>query len=182
MSTDGSLPRFGVGDSSPRPGSFDEFYRCERPRLDVFVRRMGATWEEAKDIAQDTMLAAFIHWKEITNPRAWVRVAAVRKFLRQQERSRQGTELAYRSEWGVSSCYTPPATYEETEIVLDAIGKLPSAQRQVMAWSIDGYTPAEIAGILGENVATVRSNLRHARRQLAERLIAAQLLSAGGTT
>ena len=61
----------------PPSGSFDEFYRCERPRLDVFVRRMGATWEEAKDIAQDTMLAAFIHWKEITNPRAWVRVAAV---------------------------------------------------------------------------------------------------------
>jgi DNA-directed RNA polymerase specialized sigma24 family protein len=182
MSIDDGLPRFGVGDSCPRPGSFEEFYRCERPRLDVFVRRMGATWEEAKDIAQDSMVAALLHWKEITNPRAWVRVAAVRKFLSQQERSRHGTELAHRSEWGVSSCYTPPATFEETELVLDAIGRLPSAQRQVMAWSIDGYAPGEIAGILGENAVTVRSNLRHARRRLAEWLTAAQLLSGGGTT
>ena len=59
-------------------------------------------------------------------------------------------------------------------MVLEAIKRLPPAQRRVMAWSFDGYSPAEIAAILGEDALTVRSNLRHARRQLAESLAVAQ--------
>jgi DNA-directed RNA polymerase specialized sigma24 family protein len=182
MSTANSLPRLDTGGSCCGPGSFDDFYRSELPRLVVFVRnRMRATWEEAADVAQDALVAALVHWEEITNPRAWVRVTAERKFLRHQLRSRQGTELACRPGWGVSGGYAPPAAGEETEMVLEMIRRLPPAQRRVMAWSFDGYAPAEIAGILGEDAVTVRSNLRHARRRLADALAAPEPASPGGT-
>jgi RNA polymerase sigma factor (sigma-70 family) len=181
MSTNSRLPRFDTTSSCSRPESFDEFYRHELPQLIVFVRRMRATWEEAKDAAQDALVEALVRWDELTNPRVWVRVTAERKFLRQRLRLRQGIELARQPGWGVSTRYTPSAIHEETEMVLEEIGQLPPAQRRVMAWSFDGYTPTEIAAIIGEDVATVRSNLRHARRRLAESLTVAQSLPLCGT-
>ena len=36
--------------------------------------------------------------------------------------------------------------------------------------SSDGYSPAEIAALVGKPESTVRSNLRQARRQLMEKL------------
>jgi hypothetical protein len=66
-------------------------------------------------------------------------------------------------------------------MVLKAIKRLPPAQRRVMAWYFDGYAPAEIAGILGEDAPTVRSNLRHARRRLAEALAVPDPAPPGGT-
>jgi RNA polymerase sigma-70 factor (ECF subfamily) len=39
-----------------------------------------------------------------------------------------------------------------------------------MAWNIDGFEPQEIARQLGMSPATVRSNLRHARKKLATAL------------
>jgi len=44
---------------------------------------------------------------------------------------------------------------------------LPTEQREIMAWTIDGYQPSEIAELTGRTAATVRSHLRHARRKLA---------------
>jgi DNA-directed RNA polymerase specialized sigma24 family protein len=43
---------------------------------------------------------------------------------------------------------------------------LPQAQQAVLALATDGFEPAVIAEITGQNVATVRSNLRHGRRKL----------------
>jgi RNA polymerase sigma-70 factor (ECF subfamily) len=43
---------------------------------------------------------------------------------------------------------------------------LPLNQRQVMAWTYDGYQPTEIAALLGKDPATVRSTLRDARAAL----------------
>jgi RNA polymerase sigma factor (sigma-70 family) len=158
----------GAAAGTKGAGSFDDFYRREMPRLIVFARRMGATWEEAGDAAQDAMTEAFARWQEIASPRAWVRVVAGRKFIDSQKRSQQDTEIAQRSSWAISGCYTPPEVPEEAEVVLKALGQLPLAQRQVMAWTIDGYAPAEIAVMLGCSASTVRSNLRHARIQLAK--------------
>jgi DNA-directed RNA polymerase specialized sigma24 family protein len=42
------------------------------------------------------------------------------------------------------------------------------SQRQVMAWTYDGYQPNEIAVVLGKPVTTVRSLLRHARASLRQ--------------
>ncbi|MEV6598752.1 sigma-70 region 4 domain-containing protein [Actinoplanes sp. NPDC051346] len=49
-------------------------------------------------------------------------------------------------------------------------GPLPHKQREVLAWTIDGYSVAEVAEFTGANAATVRSHLRHARKTLAEEI------------
>jgi len=45
---------------------------------------------------------------------------------------------------------------------------LPELQRTAMALTFDGHTPTEIAQLLHQNAATVRSNLRHARMRLRD--------------
>jgi RNA polymerase sigma factor (sigma-70 family) len=45
---------------------------------------------------------------------------------------------------------------------------LPPAQREVMALTIDDYSPIEIAHMLGKKPETVRANLREARRRLEQ--------------
>ncbi|TDD11170.1 hypothetical protein E1294_45525 [Nonomuraea diastatica] len=43
---------------------------------------------------------------------------------------------------------------------------LPPVQREIMAWTIDGYTPAEIAELLDKSPPAVRVNLFKARATL----------------
>jgi DNA-directed RNA polymerase specialized sigma24 family protein len=159
------LPSPDLGGAVLRD-SYDDFFRAERAKLACFVRKLGATWEEANDAAQEAMVAALVRWETLTNPRAWVRVVAERKFLRQKVRTDQREELAARPGWGVENSCPLPAESEGTQEVLSMIGRLPPAQRRVMAWTYDGYEPAEIAAVFGESAATVRSNLRHARQQI----------------
>jgi RNA polymerase sigma factor (sigma-70 family) len=51
--------------------------------------------------------------------------------------------------------------------VTQVLQALPPRQRQVLALTIDGWTPAEIADLLGIDSAAVRSNLMKARRNAA---------------
>ena len=49
-------------------------------------------WEEAREVAQDSFAAAFVHWRKVSayeNPGAWVRRVAIRKAVRAQKRSRR---------------------------------------------------------------------------------------------
>jgi RNA polymerase sigma factor (sigma-70 family) len=59
---------------------------------------------------------------------------------------------------------------DEARTVLAALATLPPKQRPVMAWCIDGYTPAEIAREMGADSAEVRQNLAKARKNLKQLL------------
>jgi RNA polymerase sigma-70 factor (ECF subfamily) len=68
----------------------------------------------------------------------------------------------------------------ETRHIFDMVRSLPEAQRQVMAWTIDGFEPREIATATGQPVGNVRVNLHHARRAM-ERMLEAYDNSKGGS-
>jgi RNA polymerase sigma-70 factor (ECF subfamily) len=57
--------------------------------------------------------------------------------------------------------------WEQQHEVLRLLKHLPPRQRQVLAWTFDGYTPSEIAEELAINSEAVRSSLKLARRTLA---------------
>ncbi|WP_203789367.1 RNA polymerase sigma factor [Paractinoplanes rishiriensis] len=52
---------------------------------------------------------------------------------------------------------------DSEDLVLALVGRLPREQRAVMAFTYDGWSPAEIAELLEKDPQTVRSTLRQAR-------------------
>jgi DNA-directed RNA polymerase specialized sigma24 family protein len=57
---------------------------------------------------------------------------------------------------------------DEQRRVLRLLRALPSGQRTVAALSYDGLSCEEIAELTGKQAATIRSQLRHARKTLKE--------------
>ena len=149
---------------------FNSFYRIELTPLVHFMIRLGASQPEAEDAAQEAMKTALLRWADIENPKAYVRRAAKRAFYRARNRDRDRPAREIEASRPHVKCSPVVIFDEETQYVLDALRSLPRAQREVMAWTVDGYEPAEIAGIVGKNPATVRTNLRHARKALLAKL------------
>ncbi|MFI5959779.1 RNA polymerase sigma factor [Cryptosporangium sp. NPDC051539] len=171
------LPDYPIppGRRPPRPiraarpctpvGEFAAFYRAETPRLIRFLLWHGARLADAADLAQDAMVAAHRNWDRLDNPAAWIRTVAFRARLRKLQSREQPTAEPERA-----AVIRPDADLDAWEIsqdILQALRRLPVRQRQVLAWSLDGFTPTEIAGELGTTPAAVRSSLYKARHTLA---------------
>lgn len=153
------------GPCEPDLGSdFAAFYQRYMPSLVAFVIWLGADVHEAESVAQEAMLRAYRGWETIKQPRAWVRVVASREYFRR-----------------ILTCHddpvsevpeiSPPAADatmigQEQASVLALLRRLPPRQRQIMAWVYDGYTPKEIADLLGMEPNAVRASLHKAREAL----------------
>jgi RNA polymerase sigma-70 factor (ECF subfamily) len=145
---------------------FSEFYRASFTLLVAFLLRQGVPLRDAADIAQLAMIDAHRQWTTIDSPRAWIRRVAGRMWAR-----RIAADLAVDY-----STHQPLLTitdidrWHQEQHVLQVLGQLPPRQRQVLAWTVDGYEPAEIAAELDMTPEAVRSSLRLARRAVAEYL------------
>lgn len=156
-------------EKAARDLEFSLFYRADLPRLVGFLIVQGARPAVAADLAQDAMTEAYRKWDTIDAPRAWVRTVASRHWWRRSGRDKRE----------VSSDELPESSgllsaEESTEIetrhdFVAVLRGLPSSQRQVLAWTYDGYQPTEIAALLGKEPATVRSVLRSARAALRKK-------------
>jgi RNA polymerase sigma factor (sigma-70 family) len=178
-------PPPGLAEPAPVPrlspeqvAAFSTFYRTDIARLVTFLRVQGASWAEATDAAQEAMARAYQHWADLDNPGAWVRTVASREFIRRRTNIRENL---------TDEVPEPPtrllrddalATVQEQEEELEVqrlLAGLPARQRQVLAWTYDQYTPAQIAAQLSTPVhpvtpEAVRSSLKLARRTLAQQL------------
>ncbi|WP_159029202.1 RNA polymerase sigma factor [Streptomyces viridochromogenes] len=159
--------------STAEQQDYDDFFRAEFTPITRHVLSLGASIEEAKDAAQATLLDLLKNWHSVRAPRAWCRKAAANHYLRSEMRANRGLELS-RQEFIArrgEDAHNLASSLEEWEFVIDFVQKhLTGAQRIIMAWHLDGYTPREIAQVLNKDMATVRSNLRHARIKLASAL------------
>lgn len=158
--------------ASAKYGSFRDFFQEQRPRVTLMVAMSGATMAEAEDAAQEAMREIALKWGQVEFPAAYARTIALRSFWRERNRLvQEGNRL---SEAGARGGWPAPRSTREldenSEYVLNLLNTLSREQRTVMALTVDGYDSAAIAEITGQPSATVRSNLRHARRNLARRL------------
>lgn len=157
--------------------SFEQFYQAEYDNMVRYVTRLGGAAGDADDVVQEVMLQVLDHWDRLTNPRAWARRAVRHTLIRLETKWRRQGEIA--EALGRSHRVdTPQTTGEthrgaekdsypgETAFVLRLLRRLSPAQREVMACCLDGYEPDEIASLIGKLPATVRSNLREARKTL----------------
>ncbi len=150
--------------------AFSAFYRRFVPRLVAFLVWQGARLPDAADIAQDTMIKLYRRWSEIHEPEAWARRVASRALARHIASIREDPC----DDPPVHSSLLPPLTnveaWDQRHEVLRLLALLPPRQQQVLAWTLDGYTPAGIAEELGITAEAVRANLMKARRALAKHL------------
>ncbi|MEU0192053.1 sigma-70 family RNA polymerase sigma factor [Streptomyces afghaniensis] len=146
---------------------FSTFYRSNISRLAGFLINQGAALPLATDIAQDTMVKAYQRWADLDDPRAWAHMVASRALVRAiasveedpVERVPEPTSLLSR-----------PDAIAEWETRYDArpmLRSLPPRQRQILAWTLAGYRPIDIAHHLDLPTETVRGSLAKARRAAA---------------
>jgi RNA polymerase sigma factor (sigma-70 family) len=160
----GALP---VGSGGMREAEFIEFFRAEHKKLVRFAIAIGAGGDEAAEIAQVTFVKAFEGWNAIRAPRAWIRRVAVNELTAARQAAKRETPQATLPDMPVpvSTALAVELT-DEARQVLAALQALPPRQRQVMAWIIDGFGPAEIARELGVSPESVRQSYAKARKNL----------------
>ncbi|RKN05397.1 RNA polymerase sigma factor [Streptomyces radicis] len=149
---------------------FSAFYRATVPGLVGFLVNQGATLSVAADVAQETLIKAYQRWSDLDNPRAWAHRVASRALIRRIAEVRE--EPVERVPEPTSLLPRPDAAaeWETRHDILRALVQLPYRQRQVMAWTLGGYTPAEIAEELGMTPEAVRASLLKARRAAVAQL------------
>ncbi|MFF4156216.1 RNA polymerase sigma factor [Streptomyces sp. NPDC001678] len=151
---------------------FSAFYRRTVRPLVGFLINQGASLPVAADIAQDTMTKAYQSWPELRDPRAWAHTVASRALVRTFASVEEDLVGAVPEP---TSLLARPDAIAEWEARYDArpmLASLPPRQRQILAWTLAGYTPGDIADLLGLPAETVRGNLAKARRAAASYLAA----------
>jgi RNA polymerase sigma-70 factor (ECF subfamily) len=161
----------------PRPGvsvsgvGFADVYKQERSALFRFVRSLGADDHEADDAVQEAFTAAYKRWDTIREPRAYLYTAAMRQYYRADARNRETPASGRMPEPAEPLSSGDIAEFNDLEErVRTAIAALPARQRQVMALTLAGFKPAQIAEQLGSDEAAVRQNQVRGRGNLARRL------------
>ncbi|XVV17113.1 RNA polymerase sigma factor [Actinoplanes sp. CA-131856] len=159
------------GDASPEPDpseEFDHFFRETYAALVTRAMAVGGTWTEATDAAAETMEQVLRNWATIKNPRAYARKAVLSNLIKAKQRDRE----RIRRECQTSLDRSNPAwhaeqnLWEDGEVVKQLLETLPPAQREVLTLICQGFTPTQIAALLGDSAEAVRQNLQRARRRL----------------
>ncbi|WP_433133671.1 RNA polymerase sigma factor [Micromonospora sp. CA-240977] len=147
---------------------FSAFYRAFATRLAGWLILQGASEADAYDVMQETMHRAYRHWHTIEHPKAWARATASRAYAERLARLDPVPveEIAER----LPPLPSGSALADLTQDVRAALRRLPPRQRQVLAWSFEGYTAAEIAAQLRMTSEAVRSSRYKGRKALAELL------------
>lgn len=150
--------------------AFSAFYRRFIPILVGFLVWQGARLPDAADLAQMTMGEAYRYWPTIREPEAWARRVASRALARHIARIEEDPVDELPEHSSLLRSMTNVIAWEQQHEVLRLLDLLPPRQRQVMAWTLEGYTPAEIAKELKIESDAVRSSLSKARKTLAQYL------------
>jgi hypothetical protein len=113
------------------------------------------------------MTRAYQGWPEIDHPTAWARTAASRKLARSITRIGQDPVEQLPERNSLLPVSIDVETWEGRHEILGVLNRLSPQQRHVMAWTLDGHAPAEIASELQICFQTVRANLIQAHNTLA---------------
>jgi len=149
--------------------AFAHCYQQQLTPVIRFIMRNGASPHEAADIAQSTFVLAYEAWDAIEHAPAWLRRVAYRQLLRVR-RAREDP-CAVLPDLPGGRCPMAAVELGEQEArVYEALSWLPARQREVMAWTFDGFSPAEIAQELSIEPAAVRQSLARARKNLKRAL------------
>jgi len=147
--------------------------------LQRYVAGLGASWEDAQDVAQEALLRAWrarASFDGRSNLRTWIFGIARNHYLdlarKRQTVERNRPEASRRLSGAGHDGPEAPAQRAELARALErALDTLPPEQREALAMRENsGLTFAQIADLLGVSPNTVKSRVRYALLKLAEEL------------
>jgi RNA polymerase sigma factor (sigma-70 family) len=156
--------------TTPTTEAFSAFYREHFAALVAFLMYQGARLADAQELAQEAMTVAFRSWETIEYPKAWTRRVASRALVRRIATIDDPVHELPEPE--ALNAERDMADWEDRHEILRLLRLLPPRQRQVLAWTFDGFSPAQIAEELGLKPEVVRANLKKARRAASAHLAA----------
>lgn len=150
----------------------DAFTDLFKDAYQVLVRDVicaGGNPHEAEDVVNTALEEVLRKWDKIENPRAYARKAAINHLIKNRQRGQQRirARMIERGDYRLERYSDPGLTvWEKQQWVMQFLEPLPPAQREVLAYMVDEFTPKEIAQLLGKSEAAVRQNLCTARKTL----------------
>jgi RNA polymerase sigma factor (sigma-70 family) len=163
------LRRIGAGDEL----AWHEVVRRYGKLVSATVRSFRLQEADARDAVQMTWLRLAENADRVQSPGrlgGWLVTTARRECLHILRQAKHGSNLIDGHGHVDEILPLPPTNvhaWEQRHEVLRLLDCLSPLRRQVMALTLDGYTPAEIASKLEIAPETVRSRLIRARRTLA---------------
>lgn len=132
--------------------------------------RYAATFEEAEEIVNDGFLKVFLnlHSYDAAQPfKAWFRTIVINTAIDYYRKNLKWQGQVSLDDLEVTDWSNDILSDISAQEILVLIQKLPPAYRIVFTlFVIEGYSHKEIAGMLGIQEGTSKSNLRDARRKL----------------
>ncbi|MEV1330836.1 SigE family RNA polymerase sigma factor [Micromonospora costi] len=148
-------------------GSFDEFYRSTSRRMLRYGYAVAGDYTEAQDLVQEAYARAWRQWGRMSAhpaPEAWLRLVVARLATDRWRRLHGWHAALTRS--GPPEVVPPPS--EDGVLLLDALRRLPAAQRQALALHyLFDMSVEEIARETQVPTGTVKSWLSRGRARLA---------------
>ena len=172
------------------PGAFEAFVEAYGDRVYRFGRRMCGDRQDAQDVLQDTLIAAYRALKTVENPealRSWLYRVASNACLMMRRRGKHAPqrelsleELMPLGEDGPGFEVPDPGELPDSEAarsevvaqVREALGDLPPALRIVLVMrDMEGLSTQEVAAALDLGESAVKMRLHRARLQLRRLLV-----------
>ena len=154
------------------PGSFEDFYKREFPRLVDLAYALSGSRLAAEDLAQDALIAAQRDWSRVgrlERPGAWARRVVINKAASQYQR--RMAEIRALSRLAPLRKDVLPKLQSEYDEIWKAVRQLPNRQAQAVAlFYVDQMSIAEVSQVLECADGTVKALLHQARTRLADRL------------
>ncbi|MCX6155762.1 MAG: RNA polymerase sigma factor [Candidatus Kapabacteria bacterium] len=141
-----------------------------KERFSRFARAITGNRDDALDLINDTIVAAFENFEKIRNHYAfgaYIYSIALRIYKRKVWRSRIFGVLNQEYEEIIPVRESNAETNIDVEILYKALDKLPESQKEaVILFEISGFSLEEIQAIQGGSLSGVKSRLKRARERL----------------
>ena len=169
--------------ASHPPGEWDadravsELYAMHYRALVRLAALLVRDTPTAEEVVQDSFVAMHGGWQRLRDAEkalAYLRQAVVNRSRSVLRHRLVEERVAYDSLDAHAAVRASAENRAIAELEADAMDKivlqLPRRQRDTLALTIVGYSPAEIASLLGIDANAVRVNLHHARQRVRNRL------------
>jgi RNA polymerase sigma factor (sigma-70 family) len=163
----------GTDDDERR---FRALFESEARGVLGYALRRVESAEDAADIVAETFSVAWRRIEDVppdAEARLWLYGVARRVLANQRRGALRRQRLAdrFREQLRLTTDGVAAADDDRADAVRHAIARLPEQDREVLSlanW--EGFTPTEIAGVIGVPAATVRTRLHRARWRLRAEL------------